>query len=107
MTWSEFLLLYTALAAMLLVVFHRLFAHNWWRLARVMALAGSMGFFVDYPAEDRSFWKFAGRSSFYVIEVPIENIILMVASVVYMLLIYLPLRNSLRLRSGQSRNPRS
>jgi hypothetical protein len=107
MNWPDFILLYAALAAALALLFRRIFAGQWWRLSRVMAAAVSLGFFIDYPAEDRHIWRFAGTSRLYLLEVPVENLILMMASIIYILLIYLPLRNSPRFHNAQSRTPKA
>lgn len=88
MTWPSFVVVYTILAALAVLVCRRTFGGRWWRLARCMLGAVSLAFFVDYTGEDRSFWDFTKLSSYSILDVPVENLLFIVASAPLIILIH-------------------
>ncbi len=102
MTWHMFLAGYVAIAVTLLVIpiaplrLHRL------RAIRAMLASFAISFFIDYPGEHRPLWRFHEPSVFLVLDVPIENMIFIAASVPYILTLYLGAQSLLRRPSARS-----
>lgn len=88
MNWPMFVAIYTVLAALMVLLFRRTFRGRWWRLGRSMLAAVSLAFFVDYAGEDRTLWHFTELSSYRILEVPIENLLFIAASVPLIILIH-------------------
>lgn len=88
MNWPSFVAIYAVFAALIVSFFRRTFRGRWRRLGRSILAAVSLAFFVDYAGEDRTLWHFSELSSYRILEVPIENLLFIVASVPLIILIH-------------------
>lgn len=88
MSWPSFVVGYALCAAFTVLIHRALFRGRWGRLGRCILAALSLAFFVDYSGEDRSLWRFTQPSPFRVLDVPLENLLFVVASVPFIILIH-------------------
>jgi hypothetical protein len=102
MTWHTFLVGYVAVGAALLAIPIAPLRKHRLRVFRVMLASFAISFFIDYPGEHRPLWRFHEPSVFTVLDVPIENMIFIAASVPYILTLYLGAQSLLQRRGARS-----
>lgn len=94
----EFFAWYALTGTFALIVMRPDFRGQWMRLLRTLLGATSICFIVDYPAENRAFWRFSHPSGASVIDIPIENVLFFATSGIIVLVIYLKMQRFFRLR---------
>jgi len=102
MKWHAFLVIYAAIGAALLTFPVPPIRANRGRVYRIMCASFAISFFIDYPGEHRPLWRFTEPSLFPILDVPIENMIFIAASVPYILTLYLATRILLQRRGARS-----
>ena len=96
MTWHLFLVGYVAIGAALLAWPIAPMREQRRRVFRVILASFALSFFIDYPGERRPLWRFHEPSLFSILDVPVENMIFIAASVPYILTLYLGAQSLLR-----------
>src|ERR1700724_3165687 len=100
MKWHTYLLVYILCSALCTWLLRIVFSINWGRLLRVCLATGALSFFVDYPGEQMRIWTFEDNYDYLVLEVPLENIFLLIAAIPYIRLLFLTVQRLLRRRSA-------
>jgi hypothetical protein len=101
MTWHRFLIPYTVASILLVAIPSLPLRSRWRQTLRVMLVAFAISFFIDYPGERRPLWRFDEPSLFPLLDVPLENMIFLAASVPYILTLYLGAQTLFRHRNEQ------
>jgi hypothetical protein len=99
MTWHAFLIVYTVVSLVLVVSPSAPLRSRWRSALRVVLAAFAISFFIDYPGARRPLWRFNEPSLFPLLDVPLENMIFLGASVPYILTLYLGAQILLRRRN--------
>ncbi len=105
MTWHQYLFAQCIATLLLLYFYREMFTGKLWRLLRLTGGAAALSFFVDYPAEDRTIWTFEFQPLAFLMEVPIENILLICSSIPFILIIHLRWKQRRDRKLERSKNP--
>lgn len=89
MPWMSLIVAYTAAALVATVLCRRLLAGQWWRYARTLLVGTVILLLGDAIAEERSLWVVPRSSGLYVLEIPIETVLIVASTLVNSLLLYL------------------
>ena len=89
MPWAE--LIYAYLAAMLaaIVLGRRLVGGAWWAYCRTLLFGTLILLLADALAEERGLWDVPEPVGLFVLEVPVETVLLVLATLMNSLLLYL------------------
>ena len=88
MTWPSFSLLYAIVALAGLLLCRSRLRDGWRPIARSLAGATLMLCIFDGVAESRLLWQFPVTLGIYILNVPIENILIVIASATNSLLLF-------------------
>jgi len=89
MPWMSLIVAYTAAALVATVLSRRLLAGQWWRFSRTLLVGTLLLLLGDAIAEERSLWTVPRPSGLYVLELPIETVLIVASTLVNSLLLYL------------------
>lgn len=89
MSWIDFVYLYTGVMLIATLACRRLLTGRWWRYTRTLAAGTLVLLLGDAIAEERELWVVPKPVGIYILEVPAETVLLILASLASSLLPYL------------------
>jgi uncharacterized membrane protein len=105
MTWPAFVPLFVGLTLAALLGARRRFAGHWIHMAQVTVFVTCMTFLIDYPAEQRHFWRFSKTSGFALLDTPFENHVFVAACAIDIMIVFLSLQHYLHGNSHAGESP--
>lgn len=99
MSWLPFTLLYLGATGVAAYLGRRLLSPHWGRLVRVILFGTLLLLLGDAIATQRALWEIQRTAELYLLGAPIENFILVVATLLNSLLPYLYLRERAQSKS--------
>jgi lycopene cyclase domain-containing protein len=89
MTWPSFAAAYAIVALVCLLLCRRKIKGRWWPLVRTLAIVTIMLCIFDGVAESRLLWRFSETLGLYVLDVPLENILITLATTMTSMFLFL------------------
>lgn len=107
--WTDLIYPYLGAAVLATALAHRLLRGQWWRYTRALALTTLILLLGEAIAEERGLWTVTQPSGHYVLAVPIEAVLLVLATLVNSLLpyVWLEKRRRTKGRAGPAQPPPS
>ena len=93
MTWTSFTVAYASVALLAVILCRRLFRRRWGHLARTLIFCTLLLLLGDAIAEQRGLWLIPQPAGVVFIDLPVENLLVVVATLLNSLLPYLLLKD--------------